>query len=219
MTTGSSGLRVPASTSPRAVVASSLSSSWTDSSMPWAVGAYPGGQPRSRVPAGLVERHVPSASTIVTMSEECSNTALVSRARRCRSGSWLQPPGLHLRGAAPVLRQHRTVSPKVSVFPPLGLSGTRPAASQNRTHADARRLPSLESRTYSSGEVVRKCRLDLAPDTPWRCPDDCPEFPRRTMDVGWRYGSLTSTVTPPELEPTTPNDRTSPRCSTKPRRS
>ena len=30
-----------------------------------------------------------------------------------------------------------------------------------------------ESRTYANGEVVRKCRLDLAPEAPWRCPDDC----------------------------------------------
>ena len=30
-----------------------------------------------------------------------------------------------------------------------------------------------ESRTYANGEVVRKCRIDLAPEAPWRCPDDC----------------------------------------------
>lgn len=47
-----------------------------------------------------------------------------------------------------------------------------------------------ESRTYASGEVVRKCRLDLAPDAPWRCPDDCPKFELRRIDVGWQYGSL-----------------------------
>ena len=37
-----------------------------------------------------------------------------------------------------------------------------------------------ESRTYGSGDVVRKCRLDLAPEAPWRCPDDCAGFERRT---------------------------------------
>ena len=63
-----------------------------------------------------------------------------------------------------------------------------------------------ESRTYASGEVVRKCRLDLAPDAPWRCPDDCPQFARRTMDIAWQYGSLTSAVAPPEPEPATPDD-------------
>ena len=48
----------------------------------------------------------------------------------------------------------------------------------------------FESRTYDSGEVVRKCRLDLAPEAPWRCPDDCPRYEVRRMDVGWTYGSL-----------------------------
>jgi len=47
-----------------------------------------------------------------------------------------------------------------------------------------------DSRTYPSGDVVRKCRLDLAPEAPWKCPDDCPSFARRTVDVGWHYGSL-----------------------------
>lgn len=58
-----------------------------------------------------------------------------------------------------------------------------------------------ESRTYPSGEVVRKCRLDLAPEAPWRCPDDCPRYERRRFDVGWQYGSLASTPTPPTPEP------------------
>jgi hypothetical protein len=47
-----------------------------------------------------------------------------------------------------------------------------------------------ESRTYPSGETVRKCRLDLAPDAPWRCPDDCPKFEKRRWDAGWQYGSF-----------------------------
>ena len=47
-----------------------------------------------------------------------------------------------------------------------------------------------ESRTYANGEMVRKCRLDLAPEAPWRCPDECPSFNRRTFDAGWQYGSL-----------------------------
>lgn len=63
-----------------------------------------------------------------------------------------------------------------------------------------------DSRTYASGEVVRKCRLDLAPDAPWRCPDDCPSFELRRMDVGWQYGSLQTAVTPPEAKPPTPDD-------------
>jgi hypothetical protein len=55
-----------------------------------------------------------------------------------------------------------------------------------------------ESRTYSSGEVVRMCRLDLAPDAPWRCPDDCPKYNRRTFDAGWTIAPLTPKPTPPE---------------------
>jgi hypothetical protein len=47
-----------------------------------------------------------------------------------------------------------------------------------------------ESRTYGSGEVVRRCRLDLAPEAPWRCPNDCPSYAPRRMDAGWHYGSL-----------------------------
>jgi hypothetical protein len=58
-----------------------------------------------------------------------------------------------------------------------------------------------ESRSYASGEIVRKCRLDLAPEAPWRCPDDCPAFEKRRMDVGWQYGSLREAVQRPEPEP------------------
>ena len=57
-----------------------------------------------------------------------------------------------------------------------------------------------ESRTYATGDVVRKCRLDLAPEAPWRCPDDCPSFVRRTYDAGWNYGSLAPTPGPSEPE-------------------
>ncbi|HEY3723354.1 MAG TPA: hypothetical protein VGN59_08325 [Acidimicrobiia bacterium] len=58
-----------------------------------------------------------------------------------------------------------------------------------------------ESRTYPNGEIVRKCRLDLAPEAPWRCPEDCPSFVQRRFDVGWQYGSLAKGSTPPEPEP------------------
>lgn len=58
-----------------------------------------------------------------------------------------------------------------------------------------------ESRTYSSGEVVRKCRLDLAPEAPWRCPDECPKFERRLMDAGWQYGTLRTAGAAPKPEP------------------
>lgn len=57
-----------------------------------------------------------------------------------------------------------------------------------------------ETRTYASGEVARMCRLDLAPDAPWRCPADCPKFVRRAYDAGWTVGSLHPRETPPPPE-------------------
>ncbi len=56
----------------------------------------------------------------------------------------------------------------------------------------------FESRTYRNGETVRKCNLDLAPEAPWRCPDDCPKYERRLADVDWQHGSLVTPPTPPE---------------------
>lgn len=56
----------------------------------------------------------------------------------------------------------------------------------------------FESRTYPSGDTVRKCNLDLAPDAPWRCPDTCPRYERRLADAAWTHGSLVAPATPPE---------------------
>ncbi|MFZ0668587.1 MAG: hypothetical protein WAM97_22750 [Acidimicrobiales bacterium] len=57
----------------------------------------------------------------------------------------------------------------------------------------------FQSRTYASGEVARFCELDLAPEAPWRCPENCPRYERRFADVGWDHGSL---IEPPiEDEP------------------
>jgi hypothetical protein len=56
----------------------------------------------------------------------------------------------------------------------------------------------FESRTYPNGDTVRKCNLDLAPDAPWRCPDDCPKYERRLADASWTHGSLVVPPTPPE---------------------
>ena len=55
-----------------------------------------------------------------------------------------------------------------------------------------------QSRTYGSGEAVRKCTLDLAPEAPWRCPADCPSYERKMIDAGWQYGSLAPTKVPAE---------------------
>src|SRR5580692_8637145 len=60
----------------------------------------------------------------------------------------------------------------------------------------------FQSRTYASGEVARFCVLNLAPEAPWRCPDNCPRYERRMADVGWIHGSL---IEPPiESEPEVP---------------
>lgn len=56
----------------------------------------------------------------------------------------------------------------------------------------------FESRTYPNGDTVRKCDLDLAPEAPWRCPDDCPKYTRRMADVNWSHGSLITPATPEE---------------------
>jgi hypothetical protein len=47
-----------------------------------------------------------------------------------------------------------------------------------------------QSRTYPSGEVARICELDLAPEAPWRCPENCTSYVRRLADAGWVHGSL-----------------------------
>lgn len=56
----------------------------------------------------------------------------------------------------------------------------------------------FESRTYASGDSVRKCNLDLAPEAPWRCPEQCPAYAPRLVDVGWSYGPLVTPPPPPE---------------------
>jgi hypothetical protein len=55
-----------------------------------------------------------------------------------------------------------------------------------------------ESRTYPGGETVRKCNLDLAPEAPWRCPENCSAYEPRLADVNWKHGTLVSPPTPPE---------------------
>ncbi len=55
-----------------------------------------------------------------------------------------------------------------------------------------------ESRTYPNGDTVRKCDLDLAPEAPWRCPDNCPSFTPRVVDMGWDHGSLSPDLAVPE---------------------
>ena len=56
----------------------------------------------------------------------------------------------------------------------------------------------FQSRTYASGEIARFCRLDLAPEAPWRCPENCPKYERRMGDAGWSHGSLVPAPVPEE---------------------
>ena len=62
----------------------------------------------------------------------------------------------------------------------------------------------FQSRTYASGEVARFCVLDLAPEAPWRCPDNCPCYERRLADAGWTHGKLVEPAV--EDEPDVPGD-------------
>ena len=58
----------------------------------------------------------------------------------------------------------------------------------------------FETRSYPTGDTVRKCNLDLAPEAPWRCPDACAGFAPRLADVSWQRGTLVVPPTPPEPE-------------------
>lgn len=69
---------------------------------------------------------------------------------------------------------------------------------QNIYVAMRQECKNFESRTYAGGETVRKCNLDLAPDAPWRCPENCHAYERRLADVNWAVGSLITPPTPPE---------------------
>ncbi len=63
-----------------------------------------------------------------------------------------------------------------------------------------------ESRTYGANETVRKCKIDLAPEAPWRCPENCAGFSKRMVDAGWTYGSLSDAMAPAPSEPDVPID-------------
>ncbi len=57
----------------------------------------------------------------------------------------------------------------------------------------------FQSRTYDTGEVARFCVLSLAPEAPWRCPEDCSKYHPDMIDGSFVTGSL---VRPPvEEEP------------------
>ncbi len=62
----------------------------------------------------------------------------------------------------------------------------------------------FQSRTYSDGEVARFCELELAPEAPWRCPDDCGSYVRRLVDLTFERGSLAASQV--EEEPVADQD-------------
>jgi hypothetical protein len=57
----------------------------------------------------------------------------------------------------------------------------------------------FESRTYPGGEVARFCVLDLAPEAPWRCPENCPAYERSVIDPTFETAELSRP--PVEEEP------------------
>jgi hypothetical protein len=48
----------------------------------------------------------------------------------------------------------------------------------------------FESREYDDGETARFCALDLAPEAPWKCPENCPKFEVSVNDGSFETGSL-----------------------------
>ena len=65
----------------------------------------------------------------------------------------------------------------------------------------------FQSRTYDTGEVARFCVLNLAPEAPWRCPENCGRYERDLIDGTFVVGSL---VRPPvESEPDEPPESVS----------
>jgi hypothetical protein len=54
----------------------------------------------------------------------------------------------------------------------------------------------FESRVYDSGETARFCVLGLAPEQPWKCPDDCAHYERSVIDTSFETAELAR----PEVE-------------------
>jgi hypothetical protein len=50
------------------------------------------------------------------------------------------------------------------------------------------------SRTYDGGETARFCVLDLAPEAPWRCPENCASYEKTMIDGTFVAGSLVSSA-------------------------
>lgn len=50
----------------------------------------------------------------------------------------------------------------------------------------------FESQTFTSGETLSKCILNLAPEAPWRCPTNCSSYERRRVNVNLEYQNIVS---------------------------
>ncbi len=63
----------------------------------------------------------------------------------------------------------------------------------------------FEARKYDDdGETARFCRLDLAPEAPWRCPDNCAQYAPTLIDGTFEQGTLARTAV--EDEPDAPGE-------------
>src|SRR5437870_3040174 len=63
----------------------------------------------------------------------------------------------------------------------------------------------FESRTYDNGEVARFCVLGLAPEQPWRCPNNCSRYEVTLIDGSFETAELArpSVEDEPDTRPTT----------------
>jgi hypothetical protein len=55
-------------------------------------------------------------------------------------------------------------------------------------------------RTYDDGEAARFCVLDLAPEAPWRCPENCASYERTLIDGTFQQGSFSNSDVEAEPE-------------------
>jgi hypothetical protein len=63
----------------------------------------------------------------------------------------------------------------------------------------------FESRVYDSGEVARFCVLGLAPEQPWKCPEDCAHYERSLIDSSFETTALARPVVEDEPDDTPDN--------------
>jgi len=57
----------------------------------------------------------------------------------------------------------------------------------------------FESRAYAGGETARECTLGLAPEAPWRCPENCAHYERSV--IGGSFETKELARPPVEDEP------------------